>query len=835
LRTNLFAVFSFLPWEGQLSTEIENTFVLFRSDRWSLLLVIGSLSYLSFFEECLMMKKWFLPIAACALAAIVFLPNAFATSPYDLPYQLQWTYLNGGVNDERNGWIEASPDGSAWFVSGWSSYTGANYSMFGDQGNGGSWDSGYGQISPQGVILQGQSLPNITDHQAENQSYTRKHLNIQGTKAVIGWSSNSNQDPDGNGIQGAWWGPTPDGVGRYTFENKGGPMTVRIAPDGSQDLKTNVPLQTTSLRNEALVISQSDDSFWFVGGYQGAGNNVINVGDGTIGVTTGYSPYIGKRDAAGNPVGPTFQGNAQGTSLFVGIDVNETSNKVIAVGYTSGDGVDSTNTYWDADGDGTADLTGTSGLPSTNMGLIGIYDSNTLALSGAVSWLSDVGVDIPRDVAVTPDGGFVVTGYTRGSMTGYTNPASGTNDDIYIAKYNGSGVLQWDWQSQTAIEDEGVSVEVDPDGNIYLGSRVDVVRAGANNSNQPVISGSHAVTKFDSSGTLVWTNTLDQGGTLDDIHSAAAASKNRIYVAAESNPVLGPTWTNHNGYVSTVGLNDDRELLIQKLVPGDFNSSGNVDSADVLAALAAVGGINGSLPATDTYDFDEDGDSDEADIYYFITQIMDYYPGDTNLDGDVDVVEFFPSPPGDAATLTANLGKVGNTFWTEGDFNNDDDVDVFQFDGNGDAQLLTSNLGKGPDGLSDVGADQGVGQAEALYNPATGELFFDVGAGVGVVGLQGPLNHAAVDLGSIFGAPAQNVGGVLAYFNPSGIATGEDSVGVVLPLGLGAGDLQFSYTPIGGQTQQVPVFIIGGVVPEPSTLVLLGMGCLGLVGLRRRR
>jgi hypothetical protein len=209
--------------------------------------------------------------------------------------------------------------------------------------------------------------------------------------------------------------------------------------------------------------------------------------------------------------------------------------------------------------------------------------------------------------------------------------------------------------------------------------------------------------------------------------------------------------------------------------------------------------------------------------------LVRYLAGDANLDGDVDVFQFDGN--GDAQILTSNLGTPSGADWGDGDFNGDGDVDVFQFDGGGDAQLLTSNIGL----TADVGADQGVGQAEALYNPATGELFFDVGAGVGVIGLQGPLNHAAVDNGSIFGIPAQNVGGILAYFNAAGIPTGEDSVGLVLPLGLDAGDLLFSYTPIGGTTTQVPVFIIGGVIPEPSTMVLLGMGCLGLVGLRRRR
>ncbi|MGA1822665.1 MAG: PKD domain-containing protein, partial [Thermoplasmatota archaeon] len=41
-----------------------------------------------------------------------------------------------------------------------------------------------------------------------------------------------------------------------------------------------------------------------------------------------------------------------------------------------------------------------------------------------------------------------------------------------------------------------------------------------------------------------------------------------------------------------------------------------------------------------------------------------------------------------------------------------------------------------------------------------------------------------VDTTSIFGVPAQNDGILLAYFSPTGLPVGEDSVGLVLPTGL---------------------------------------------------
>ena len=115
---------------------------------------------------------------------------------------------------------------------------------------------------------------------------------------------------------------------------------------------------------------------------------------------------------------------------------------------------------------------------------------------------------------------------------------------------------------------------------------------------------------------------------------------------------------------------------------------------------------------------------------------------------------------------------------------------------------------------------------------APGELTLDVGEGVAVVGLQAEgLKHGDVDSGSPLGAPAQNGGNVLAYFNASGLTAGMSSVGAVLPAGLTEGDISFGYTPIGGASTVVPVTVI---VPEPSTIaMLLVVGALALC-LRRR-
>ncbi|HNQ90703.1 MAG TPA: hypothetical protein PKM73_18975 [Verrucomicrobiota bacterium] len=85
-----------------------------------------------------------------------------------------------------------------------------------------------------------------------------------------------------------------------------------------------------------------------------------------------------------------------------------------------------------------------------------------------------------------------------------------------------------------------------------------------------------------------------------------------------------------------------------------------------------------------------------------------------------------------------------------------------------------------------VKVSAGSGQAEATSNTQTGELIFEVSAGVGVIGIEArghwAITHAAD--GPFFGkAATQSDGKVLACFDASGLPVGEDRVGLSLPVG----------------------------------------------------
>ena len=68
-------------------------------------------------------------------------------------------------------------------------------------------------------------------------------------------------------------------------------------------------------------------------------------------------------------------------------------------------------------------------------------------------------------VATDASGTIYVTGETWGSLGGETN--AGLND-IFLARYDGSGTRQWVKLLGTASNDYGYGVATDASGNIYI-------------------------------------------------------------------------------------------------------------------------------------------------------------------------------------------------------------------------------------------------------------------------------------------------------------------------------------------------------------------------------
>ena len=268
----------------------------------------------------------------------------------------------------------------------------------------------------------------------------------------------------------------------------------------------------------------------------------------------------------------------------------------------------------------------------------------------------------------------------------------------------------------------------------------------------------------------------------------------------------------------------------------------NAAKANV-GAMAIAFGSGGLATSGWTLDNSFAGGTNLFEVDLFATPM----PGDADVDGDVD---FSENPLGggdgnsDLNILNSYAGMPSGASWFEGDFDGDGDVDFTENplgggDGQSDLNILNSNAGTS---YSDLGEDNagGTGTAELVYDYATGKVWIETAdATINTIELFTDGSTLVIDTGAVGNlngsAPNDLNSSALQYFVSSGLPTGESLIGQILPGNLTEGDvvlgtnLLFRFARAGEAPQSGVVTLI----PEPTSIALLGLG--GLALLRRRR
>jgi hypothetical protein len=595
------------------------------------------------------------------LVAVALAGNSWAASPYDVPYGVQWSFIIGdpAANDFPNT-VTASPDGTVWIAARQAQEVWGNpntaYTASGQ--------TGYGQITPNGLILQGNDIGDCVP-------------------GLVGYADGSNPNirfAPGDGTGKAYFNANIDVPANWSDASPPDAFGQFRASFSISSLAGTTPVNFNGTDNSTLPIVNAagldpTDKFTFdflTSAYPGANQDTAMGSDGSYIIATqnqvgdmftagdfsgpsgtSYKPAIGRVGNDGVTLsGPANHPSCGGRSFFSDVYLNENAGPNGRV-YAAGSGSTSsggTMNFFDPDGPGPiASIPLNSATADTNKGFAVVYDASTWAVLQAVVWETAQGGDVIADIIATPDGGFVICGNTKGTMkVGGLNPTLGTNDG-YIQKYNAAGVLVWDYQTQTTVADTFVDMSLDEDGNIYVSGTDTNATTDA------------TLRKFKSlDGTLVWKSVISSSGSETAVDSNSL-NKTKVYVLIDHN-TSGGTWANTISYVPA-----GRESLLQKMSPGDFNANGNVDFTDVqLAGTATMPGLTG----VDTYDFNDDGDSTLADTYYMITNVMDRLVGDTAQDllvNDVDNADI-----GKAIGSVAGSGKL----YLDGDIDFDTDVDA---------------------------------------------------------------------------------------------------------------------------------------------------------------
>ncbi len=139
-----------------------------------------------------------------------------------------------------------------------------------------------------------------------------------------------------------------------------------------------------------------------------------------------------------------------------------------------------------------------------------LFAQNWLVTNGGQS--TDEALDITADAT----GNYYVTGYfTATAKFGSTTLTSSGNGDVFIAKYNAMGVVQWATKAGGVGSDRAYSIKTDDVGNVYItGFYYGTATFGTTTITSVSNTQDVFIAKYDFSGTLLWVRSV--GGSASE-------------------------------------------------------------------------------------------------------------------------------------------------------------------------------------------------------------------------------------------------------------------------------------------------------------------------------
>ncbi|MBI5189737.1 MAG: SBBP repeat-containing protein [Nitrospirae bacterium] len=178
-------------------------------------------------------------------------------------------------------------------------------------------------------------------------------------------------------------------------------------------------------------------------------------------------------------------------------------------------------------------------LYGTNAGgtdlFVAMYDSE-----GGLQWKKQLGTsanDEAYGVAVDNSGYVYAAGATFGVLDENYTPEGGGGDlplsDAYVVKYNNGGEWQWTRQLGTASPDSAYGVSVDGSGNVYVMGNTD----GGLDENTSAGVEDIFVVKYNASGVKQWTHQMGSSGS-EDARGVSVDGSGNVYVAGRTSGML---------------------------------------------------------------------------------------------------------------------------------------------------------------------------------------------------------------------------------------------------------------------------------------------------------
>ncbi|WP_341226701.1 SBBP repeat-containing protein [uncultured Arcticibacterium sp.] len=183
----------------------------------------------------------------------------------------------------------------------------------------------------------------------------------------------------------------------------------------------------------------------------------------------------------------------------------------------------------------TGRVQGTANFGGVFLGSAGSYDIYIAKYNsvGALQWLQSTGgsyTDYGYSVAVDVSGNVYLTGNYSGTTNfGFSSVTSVGGTDIFIAKYNSSGASQWVQSAGSTSSDNSLALALDGSGNAYItGSYLGTANFGS--SNITSAGGTDIfIAKYNSSGNLQWVESAG-GSSHDSGQSVAVDGAANVYI-----------------------------------------------------------------------------------------------------------------------------------------------------------------------------------------------------------------------------------------------------------------------------------------------------------------
>ena len=243
------------------------------------------------------------------------------------------------------------------------------------------------------------------------------------------------------------------------------------------------------------------------------------------------------------------------------------------------------------DSSGNAYVTGfTEGdLSGTNAGDDDVflikYDS-----SGMQEWIKQIGTpreDVAKGVAVDSSGNVYVTGFTEGDLSG-TNVG---DRDIFLMKYDASGTQQWIKQFGTSAVDAGSGVAADSSANLYVAGWTLGALTGTNAGRRDIF-----LTKYDSSGTQQWIKQIGTSAAEKGKHVAVDSSGNAYVTGWTRGALSGTNAGDHDVFLVKYDSSGTQQWIKQIGTP--VKDQGEGITVDALDNVYVTGNTEGDLVGT---------------------------------------------------------------------------------------------------------------------------------------------------------------------------------------------------------------------------------------------